>query len=111
MSTTPTPIDISHLPDLKRLAQEARKTGKLHLLRENNHVVALLTPVDTERKQQTNRQAIEATLALARSWKDLSHQIARLLHPKFFSSRRRMHNIRNHKFCELPSSRQPNYRL
>ena len=71
MSTSPTPIDISHLPDLKRLAQEAKKTGKPYLLRENSHDVALLTPVDTERKQQTNRQAIEETLALAGSWKDL----------------------------------------
>ena len=71
MSTTPTPIDISHLPDLKRLAQEAKKTGKPYLLRENSHDIALLTPVDTERKQQTNRQAIEETLALAGSWKDL----------------------------------------
>ncbi len=62
MSTTPTPIDISHLPDLKRLAQEAKKTGRPYLLRENSRDVALLTPVDTERKQQTNRQAIEATL-------------------------------------------------
>ena len=71
MSTSPTPIDISHLPDLKRLAQEAKKTGKPYLLRENSHDVALLTPVDTERKQQANRQAIEETLALAGSWKDL----------------------------------------
>ena len=62
MNTTPTPIDISHLPDLKRLAQEAKKTGRPYLLRENSHDVALLTPVDTERKQQTNRQAIEETL-------------------------------------------------
>ena len=71
MSTTPTPIDISHLPDLKRLAQEAKKTGRLYLLRENNHDIALLTPVDRENKQQTSRQAIEETLALAGSWKDL----------------------------------------
>jgi len=71
MSTSPTPIDISNLPDLKRLAQEAKKTGKPYILRENSHDVALLTPVDTERKQQTNRQAIEETLALAGSWKDL----------------------------------------
>jgi hypothetical protein len=71
MSTSPTPIDISHLPDLKSLAQEAKKTGKPYLLRENNRDVALLTPLDTERKQQTNRQAIEETLALAGSWKDL----------------------------------------
>ena len=71
MSTTPTPIDISHLPDLKRLAQEAKKTGRPYLLRDNSHDVALLTPVSTERKQQTNRQAIEETLALAGSWKDL----------------------------------------
>ena len=42
-----------------------------YLLRENSHDVALLTPVDTESKQQTNRQAIEETLALAGSWKDL----------------------------------------
>src|SRR5437764_11666069 len=71
MSTTPTPIDISHLPDLKHLAQEAKKTGRPYLLQENSHDIALLTPVDTERKQQTNRQAIEETLALAGSWKDL----------------------------------------
>src|SRR2546421_10158264 len=71
MSTSPTPIDISHFPDLKRLAQEAKKTGKPYLLRENSHDVALLTPIDTEKKQKTNQQAIEETLALAGSWKDL----------------------------------------
>ena len=72
MSATPTPIDISHLPDLKRLAQKAKKTGRPYLLRENNHDVALLTPVDAEKKEETNSQAIEATLALAGSWKDLN---------------------------------------
>ena len=41
------------------------------MLRENSQDVALLTPAGTERKQQTNRQAIEETLALAGSWKDL----------------------------------------
>ena len=71
MSTSPTPIDISNLPDLKRLAQEAKKTGRPYLLRENSHDVALLTPVDPESKQQVNRQAIEETFALAGSWKDL----------------------------------------
>ncbi len=71
MSTYPTPIDISNLPDLKRLAKEARKTGRPYVLRENSQDIALLTPLDTERKQKTNQQAIEETLALAGSWKDL----------------------------------------
>ena len=71
MSTSPTPIDISNLPDLKRLAKEARKTGRPYVLRENSQDIALLTPLDTERKQKTNQQAIEETLALAGSWKDL----------------------------------------
>src|SRR5947209_8935490 len=71
MSTYPTPIDIRHFPDLKRLAKEAKKTGKPFVLRENSHDIALLTPVDTEKKQKTNQQAIEETLALAGSWKDL----------------------------------------
>jgi len=61
----------SNLPDLKRLAREARKTGRPYVLRENSHDIALLTPVDTEKKQNTNQQAIEETLALAGSWKDL----------------------------------------
>src|SRR5438270_7735710 len=71
MNVYPTPIDISNFPDLKRLANEARKTGRQYVLRENNHDLAFLTPVDTERKQQTNQQAIEETLALAGAWKDL----------------------------------------
>src|SRR5437763_5072277 len=71
MNVYPTPIDISHFPDLKRLANQARKTGRPYVLRENSHDIAFLTPVDTERKQQTNQQAIEETLALAGSWKEL----------------------------------------
>src|SRR5258708_6486629 len=37
MTTNPTPIDISNFPDLKRLAHEAKKTGKPYVLRENSH--------------------------------------------------------------------------
>ena len=70
MSNTLTPIDISTMPELTRIVEEVAATKTPRELKRNNEIVAVLTPVKTEGKQQ-NKKAIEETLALAGSWKDL----------------------------------------
>jgi hypothetical protein len=67
----PTSIDITNMPDLVRIAEEVEATKTPRELKRNNEVVAVLTPIGTKRKHQKNRQAIEETLALAGSWRDL----------------------------------------
>jgi len=82
MSTYPTPIDMSSHPDLRRLAKEVKKTGRSYVLRESNQDIAVLTPVKRHTSQQ---KAIEETLSLAGSWKELDFdemiaQLDRLRH-------------------------------
>src|SRR5438105_4364803 len=71
MTTNPAPIDISNNPELLRLAEEVEATKTPRKLTRQNKIVALLMPVDTQSKHHTNQQAIEETLALAGSWRDL----------------------------------------
>jgi hypothetical protein len=68
MTTDATPIDISNIPDLVRIAEEAKQTGKSYLLRESSQDIAILSPI---KQHKPNQQAIEDTLALAGSWSDL----------------------------------------
>ena len=70
MQRTSTPTDISTMPELVHLVDEVTATQIPRELRRDNKIVAVLTPVETARKQQNNR-AIEETLALAGAWKDL----------------------------------------
>ena len=69
MSSHLTPIDISNMPELARIVEEVAATKTPRELTRNNEIVAVLTPVKTEGKQQ--KKAIEETLALAGAWKDL----------------------------------------
>src|SRR5712692_8400979 len=71
MAMHPSPIDISHMPALVQLAEEVAATKTPRELRRDNKIVAVLTPVETEGKQQQKQQAIEETLALAGSWSEL----------------------------------------
>lgn len=69
MTANPTPIDISNMPDLARLAEEVEATRMPRILKRHKKTVAILMPVEpasTEKKQQ----AIEETLALAGAWGD-----------------------------------------
>lgn len=63
MTTNPTPVDISNIPYLVRLAEEVEVTKKPRILKRHKKTVAILIPVEptpTAKKQQ----AIEETLAL-----------------------------------------------
>jgi hypothetical protein len=69
MTVNSTPIDISNMPDLARLAEEVAATQKPRILKRHKKTVAILMPVEpvpTAKKQQ----AIKETLALAGSWGD-----------------------------------------
>jgi hypothetical protein len=70
MAQHATPIDISTMPDLVQIVEEVAATKQPRALKRDNHIVAILTPVERE-KQQQNSKAIEETLALAGAWKDL----------------------------------------
>ena len=76
-------IDIRSLPDLLRLAEEVKVTQTPRILKKADETVAILMPVGTATKPKkkraktkaetpnANKKALEATLALAGSWKDL----------------------------------------
>ena len=57
------------MPDLVQIVEEVAATKTPRALKRNNTIVAVLTPVETEK--QKNHKAIAETLALAGSWKDL----------------------------------------
>jgi PHD/YefM family antitoxin component YafN of YafNO toxin-antitoxin module len=85
MNSHPTPLDISHLPDLVRIVEQVEATNKPLALTKDNKIVAVLTPVEPTSKQKKNQQAIEETLALAGSWKaldfdDMLEQLDRIRH-------------------------------
>jgi antitoxin (DNA-binding transcriptional repressor) of toxin-antitoxin stability system len=46
MATTPNVIDISQRPELRRLVDEVRESGRSVLLRQGNEAVAVITPVE-----------------------------------------------------------------
>jgi antitoxin (DNA-binding transcriptional repressor) of toxin-antitoxin stability system len=45
-----TPIDVSSMPDVSRLAREVASTGTTRVLSENGHVLARLTPARSRRR-------------------------------------------------------------
>ncbi len=50
-------IDISNAPDLKRLAEAVRQSGKLHALREGAETIAVVRPAPKrEQRRRTTRQ-------------------------------------------------------
>src|SRR2546430_12623396 len=73
--THPTPIDITNIPDLVRIAEEVEATKTPRELRRENKPVALITPVTEAgkvRKQKAKTKAdYEAFLSAAGGWKDL----------------------------------------
>ena len=68
MSSHLTPLDISNMPDLVRLAEEVAITKKPRELKRDNQTVAVLTPVAPAKKAKT---VYEASLAAIGSWSDL----------------------------------------
>ena len=75
MTNEVTPIDITSMPDVARLAEEVRTTRRPRLLRRNNEDVALLvptTPAAPHRRRKATPAADDAAfLASAGSWQDV----------------------------------------
>ncbi len=75
MSRTLTPIDISHLPDLLRIAEEVKDTKTPHVLKRDNKTVAMLMPVGTtvkpEKKPKPTKADYETFFSAFGSWKDV----------------------------------------
>ena len=67
----PTPIDITNIPELVRIAEEVEATNKPRVLKRDNTPIAILAPVKKKQSSQAKRKVIEETLALAGAWSDL----------------------------------------
>ena len=74
MAEEATAIDISSMPEVARLAQEVAKTGRPHVLRQEDRDVAVLSPARPRRgrlKGKAVTQAdIDAALSVAGAWRD-----------------------------------------
>lgn len=75
MTTDPTPIDISNMPDLMRLVKEVEATKKPRKLVRNNKPVAVLMPTNTslspKKKRPKTKADYEAFRAAFGSWSDV----------------------------------------
>ena len=69
MSSHLTPLDISNMPDLVRLAEEVAITKKPRELKRDKQTVAVLMPVEPATKAKT---VYEASLGAIGSWSDLN---------------------------------------
>src|SRR5579859_3163556 len=75
MTTDPTPIDISNMPDLVRLAEEVEVTKKPRKLIRDRKFVGILLPTGTslspKKKRSKPKADYEAFRAAFGSWKDI----------------------------------------
>jgi hypothetical protein len=75
MTSDLTPIDISNLPDLIRLAEEVNTTKQPRLLKRDRQTVAVLMPVGSAvkptKKPAPTKANYDASLAAIGSWRDL----------------------------------------
>ena len=62
MTSEPTPIDISNMPDLIRLVKEVEATKKPRKLVRNNKPIAVLMPTDTSLSPKKKRAKTKADL-------------------------------------------------
>jgi hypothetical protein len=81
----PTPIDITNIPELVRIAEEVETTNKPRLLKSDNTPIALLTPLKKKQPRQATSKAIKETLALAgawgeRDWEEVEAELDRIRH-------------------------------
>ena len=71
---TLTSIDITHLPDLLRIAEEVKATKTPRILKRESETVAVLMPVGTavkpKKKREQTKADYEAFRKAAGSWKD-----------------------------------------
>lgn len=75
MTRTLTPIDISNLPDLLRIAEEVKTTKTPRILKRDMETVAVLMPVGTaitsKKKRVKTKADYAASLAAIGSWRDI----------------------------------------
>ena len=75
MSSSLTPIDISNIPELVRMAEEVNTTKKSRVLTISRRTLAVLMPVGTtvkpEKKLKPTKADYDASLAAIGSWRDL----------------------------------------
>lgn len=73
MNSAHTTIDISNKPELLRLAEEVKTSGKLRVLKNHRETVAVLMPAEAagKQKQEKARTSVKEALALAGAWADL----------------------------------------
>lgn len=68
-------VDITHSPDLLRVAEEVRRSKTPRVLRAGDEDVAVIMPVTTRPRQRVKRAKTEADyeafLASAGSWRDV----------------------------------------
>jgi hypothetical protein len=68
MSTYPTPIDISQMPDLVDMVEEVKATNTPREFRRDNKPVAVLSPILEHEAEWDN---IKQSLAAIGSWSDI----------------------------------------
>jgi hypothetical protein len=71
MSKHLTPIDISKMPDLLDLVEEAEATKKPRELKRGNKVVAVLSPFVGWEKYTPSPDDLQSSLAAIGSWSDI----------------------------------------
>src|SRR5213080_923512 len=71
----PTPIDISNMPELVRIAEEVEATKTPRELKRDNKPIALITPITQSKPQRKKRGKTkadyEAFKSAAGGWKDI----------------------------------------
>jgi hypothetical protein len=73
MALTVNAIDVTDLPDLRRIAEEVRDTGRPCLLRIGDEEVAIVTPIGeaTERRRRPTAEEEAASRASFGGWRGL----------------------------------------
>ena len=74
MSQTVDALDVTDLPELRRLAELVRDTGQARILRALDQDVAIVVPIDGSKRQPRSRPTtaqIEAVMAAAGGWKGI----------------------------------------
>ena len=85
----PTPIDITTIPELKRIAEEVEATKTPRELRRENKTVAVIMParrVPARKKREKTKADYEAFKSAAGGWKDIDTD---KLIANIYASRRR----------------------
>ena len=76
MSSSLTPIDISNIPELVRMAEEVNNTKQSRVLTASRRTLAVLMPVGSavtsEKKRAPTKADYDASLAALGSWRDLN---------------------------------------